>query len=82
MLGRIPLLEKSKSLRSRLSVARISTAGPVPPSGSKLGVLFIAMIYMAFATSGISTYWQDVVVGAMLLALILLGKVLKRRRTS
>ena len=50
--------------------------------GSMLGVLFIAMIYNAFAMSGISTYWQDVVVGAMLLASILLGEVLKRRRAS
>ena len=48
--------------------------------GSMLGVLFIAMIYNAFAMSGISTYWQDVVVGAMLLASILLGEALKRRR--
>ena len=50
--------------------------------GSMLGVLFIAMIYNAFAMSGISTYWQDVVVGAMLLASILLGEVLKRRRAA
>ncbi len=50
--------------------------------GSMLGVLFIAMIYNAFAMSGISTYWQDVVVGAMLLASILMGEVLKRRRAN
>ncbi len=50
--------------------------------GSMLGVLFIAMIYNAFSMSGISTYWQDVVVGAMLLASILLAEVLKRRRAG
>lgn len=50
--------------------------------GSMLGVLFIAMIYNAFAMSGISTYWQDVVVGAMLLASIFLGEILKRWRAN
>ncbi len=50
--------------------------------GSMLGVLFIAMIYNAFAMSGISTYWQDIVVGAMLLASIFLGEVLKRWRAN
>ncbi|NDJ62871.1 MAG: ABC transporter permease [Chloroflexi bacterium] len=50
--------------------------------GSMLGVLFIAMIYNAFAMSGISTYWQDVVIGVMLLASIFLGEILKRWRTS
>lgn len=50
--------------------------------GSMLGVLFIAMIYNAFSMSGISTYWQDVVVGAMLLASIFLGEILKRWRAS
>lgn len=46
--------------------------------GSMLGVLFIAIIYNAFAMSGISTYWQDVVVGVLLLASIFLGELLKR----
>lgn len=50
--------------------------------GSMLGVLFIAMIYNAFSMSGISTYWQDVVVGGMLLASIFLSELLKRRRTA
>lgn len=50
--------------------------------GSMLGVLFIAMIYNAFAMSGISTYWQDVVVGGMLLASIFLGELLKRQRAA
>ena len=50
--------------------------------GSMLGVLFIALIYNAFAMSGISTYWQDVVVGAMLLASIFLNEILKRWRSN
>jgi ribose/xylose/arabinose/galactoside ABC-type transport system permease subunit len=50
--------------------------------GSMLGVLFIAMIYNAFAMSGISTYWQDVVIGVMLLASIFLGELLKRWRAN
>lgn len=50
--------------------------------GSMLGVLFIAMIYNAFAMSGISTYWQDVVIGAMLLTSIFFGELLKRWRAN
>ena len=50
--------------------------------GSMLGVLFIAMIYNAFAMSGISTYWQDVVIGVMLLASIFLGELPKRWRAN
>jgi ribose/xylose/arabinose/galactoside ABC-type transport system permease subunit len=32
--------------------------------------------------TGISTYWQDVVIGVMLLAAVFLSEFLKRRRTK
>jgi ribose transport system permease protein len=50
--------------------------------GTLLGVLFLAIVYNAFAMTGISTYWQDVVIGIMLLAAVFLSEFLKRRRTK
>jgi ribose transport system permease protein len=50
--------------------------------GTLLGVLFLAIVYNAFAMTGISTYWQDVVIGVMLLAAVFLSEFLKRRRTK
>jgi ribose transport system permease protein len=47
-----------------------------------LGVTFLAIIYNAFAMTGISTYWQDVVIGVMLLTAVFLSEFLKRRRTA
>ncbi len=46
--------------------------------GTVLGVLFLAIVYNAFAMSGVSTYWQDVVSGAMVLAAVLLAQVAAR----
>jgi ribose transport system permease protein len=46
--------------------------------GSVLGVLFLAIVYNAFAMSGVSTYWQDVVSGVMVLAAVLLAQVAAR----
>jgi len=51
-------------------------------SGSVLGVLFLAIIYNAFAMTGVSTYWQDVVNGVMLLVAVFLGEYLKDRGKS
>ncbi len=48
--------------------------------GSVLGVLFLAIVYNAFAMSGVSTYWQDVVSGVMVLAAVLLARVASRER--
>jgi ribose transport system permease protein len=47
--------------------------------GSVLGVLFLAIVYNAFAMSGVSTYWQDVVSGVMVLGAVLLAQAAARR---
>jgi ribose transport system permease protein len=49
---------------------------------SMLGVTFLAIIYNAFSMTGISTYWQDVVIGAMLLVAVFWSEFLKRRRVA
>lgn len=54
--------------------------GSIP--GSMLGVLFLAVVYNAFSMSGISTYWQDVVIGVMLLIAVFMTEILTRRRAS
>ncbi len=46
--------------------------------GSVLGVLFLAIVYNAFAMSGVSTYWQDVVSGVMVLGAVLLARAAAR----
>jgi ribose transport system permease protein len=46
--------------------------------GSVLGVLFLAIVYNAFAMSGVSTYWQDVVSGVMVLGAVLLAQAAAR----
>ena len=48
--------------------------------GTTLGVLFLAIIYNAFAMTGVSTYWQDVVIGVMLLVAVFLSESLKKQR--
>ncbi len=44
-----------------------------------LGVLFLAVVNGAFVMSGISTYWQDIVNGGMLLAAILVSEFVFNR---
>lgn len=44
--------------------------------GTMLGTLFMALIYNAFVQSGISTYYQDVFTGAMLIVAVLLSEAL------
>jgi ribose transport system permease protein len=51
-------------------------------AGTLLGVLFLAVLYSAFATTGISTYWQDVVTGALVLAAVLLNASAAQRPAS
>jgi ribose transport system permease protein len=48
-------------------------------SGTVLGVLFLAIVHNAFVMTGVSSYWQDVVNGAMLLLAVFLGEYLKKR---
>jgi ribose transport system permease protein len=50
--------------------------------GTVLGVLFLAILYNAFATTGVSTYWQDVVTGGMVLISVLATELVLRRRTA
>ena len=50
--------------------------------GSVLGVLFLAIVYNAFAMTGVSTYWQDVVSGVMVLAAVLLAQVAARENRT
>ena len=45
--------------------------------GTMLGTLFMALIYNAFVQSGISTYYQDVFTGAMLIFAVLVSEALR-----
>jgi ribose transport system permease protein len=47
--------------------------------GTLLGVLFLALLYNAFAMTGVSTYWQDVVTGTMVLGSVLATDLVSRR---
>ena len=58
------------------------TGGTGSIGGTVLGVLFLAIVYNAFNMSGVSTYWQDVVSGVMVLAAVLLARVAARERSS
>lgn len=48
--------------------------------GTLLGLAFLALLYNAFAMTGVSTYWQDVVTGALVLASALASELVTRRR--
>lgn len=50
--------------------------------GTFLGIMFMAILNNAFMMSGISTYWQDVVTGIMLLVAILLAESLKSKKLT
>lgn len=47
--------------------------------GTLLGILFLAVLYNAFAMSGVSTYWQDVVTGTMVLGSVVGTELVSRR---
>ena len=47
--------------------------------GTLLGLLFLALLYNAFAMTGVSTYWQDVVTGALVLASALATELVTKR---
>ncbi len=47
--------------------------------GTVMAYLFLAMVYNAFVMSGISTYYQDVVTGLMLLIAVFVSTQLKSR---
>ncbi|HUG55105.1 MAG TPA: ABC transporter permease, partial [Vicinamibacteria bacterium] len=48
--------------------------------GTVLGLCFLAVLYNAFAMTGVSTYWQDVVTGVLVLASALATELVTRRR--
>lgn len=50
--------------------------------GTVLGVVFLAMIYNAFNMTGVNTYWQDVVIGVMLLGAVFFSEYLRRRQEN
>jgi ribose transport system permease protein len=50
--------------------------------GTLLGVLFLAMLYNAFSMTGVSTYWQDVVTGTMVLGSVLGTELVGRRAAA
>ena len=47
--------------------------------GTLLGLCFLALLYNAFAMTGVSTYWQDVVTGLLVLASALASELVTRR---
>ncbi len=51
-------------------------------SGTLLGCLFLSIVYNGFIMSGISTYYQDVVTGGMLVLAILFSEQAKAFRTK
>ena len=48
--------------------------------GTVLGVLFLATVYNAFTWTGISTYWQEVIMGSMLLIAVFIGQFVRSQR--
>ncbi|MCF7941482.1 MAG: ABC transporter permease [Spirochaetia bacterium] len=50
--------------------------------GTLLGITFMAILSNAFMMSGISTYWQDIVTGVMLLLAILAAESLKGKQVA
>ena len=50
--------------------------------GTLLGLLFLALLYNAFSMTGVSTYWQDVVTGALVLGSALATELVARRRAT
>lgn len=51
-------------------------------AGTMLGSLFMAIIYNSFVMSGMSTYYQDVVTGAMLIIAVLLSETIRRMKVK
>ena len=58
------------------------TGGTGTILGTALGIFFLALIYYAFAMTGVNTYWQDVAIGAMLMIAVFLGEYLKKRQIA
>lgn len=50
--------------------------------GTLLGLSFLALLYNAFSMTGVSTYWQDVATGALVLASALATELVTRRRAN
>jgi len=50
--------------------------------GTVLGWLFLAMVRNAFNMTGVNTYWQDVVIGVVLMIAVFFGEYLKRKQVA
>ena len=55
------------------------TGGVGSIGGTLIGLTFLAVLYNAFAMTGVSTYWQDVVTGVMVLGSVLATEMMTRR---
>lgn len=58
------------------------TGGSGTITGTFLGWLFLAMVYNAFNMSGINTYWQDVVIGLLLVFAVFFSEFAQRRKQN
>ncbi|WP_413730029.1 ABC transporter permease [Sodalis sp. RH22] len=47
--------------------------------GTILGVFFLAILYNGFTWTGINTYYQEILIGGMLVSAVFIGEVTKRR---
>lgn len=47
--------------------------------GTCLGVLFLATVYNAFTWTGINTYYQEIIIGGMLLFAVITGEFIRKR---
>lgn len=79
----------SFGLNSEMKVITSVAVGGASMSGGSggiastlLGVLFLAVVNGAFVMTGISTYWQDIVNGGMLLAAVLVGEFVFNRKRA
>lgn len=50
--------------------------------GTCLGVLFLATVYNAFTWTGINTYYQEIIIGSMLLFAVITGEFIRRRSAA
>lgn len=74
-------LNSEMKVITSVAVGGASLSGGSGTIGSTLlGVLFLAVVNGAFVMTGISTYWQDIVNGGMLLLAVLVGEFVFNRR--
>jgi len=80
--GQQPLFGQNAELRviTAVVIGGASLQGGSGSIGRTLrGLCFLALLYNAFAMTGVSTYWQDVVTGFLVLASALATDLVTRR---